>query len=136
MYNRTDSDKSLRELHLKVDSGCTNNDSDILDMVTPDLIHIILKKNIKADTSDVEADMTTDCMIQAPYELSVHFSNFFKACFIHGYIPESLLFCSIIMLVKNSRKALDDSNNYRGIAISSLPLKVFDWIVLTIFILK
>ena len=77
--------------------------------------------------------MTTDCFIQAPPELSDHLCHFFKACIIHGYIPESLLFCSIIMLVKNNRKALDDSNNYRGIAISSLLLKVFDWIVLSLF---
>ena len=133
LYNRTGTDIPLRELHHSVDIQCTDADSDILDLVTPDLVHTILKTKIKPNKSDVEADMTTDCLIQAPYEFSVHLSNFFKACIIHGYMPESLLLCSIIMLVKNTRKALDDSNNYRGIAISSLLIKVFDWIVLTIF---
>ena len=92
-----------------------------------------MKRKIKPNKSDVDADMTTDCIIQAPYELSDHLCKFFTACLIHGYIPEMLLLCSIVMLVKNSRKALDDSNNYRGIAISSLLLKIFDWIVLTLF---
>lgn len=133
LYNRTGSDEPLRNIHNKVNSSCTIEDSQILDLLTPKLIYHIVKTKIKPNKSDVDADMTTDCIIQAPYELSDHLCKFFTACLVHGYIPEMLLLCSIVMLVKNSRKALDDSNNYRGIAISSLLLKIFDWIVLTLF---
>ena len=38
--------------------------------------------------------------------------------------------CAIILLVKSDQKATDDSTNYRGIALSSLILKIFDWVVL------
>ena len=44
-----------------------------------------------------------------------------------------MLICAIILLVKDKRAATDDSGNYRGIAISSILLKVFDWIVLILF---
>ena len=62
--------------------------------------------------------------------LSVHLSLFLKSCLSHGYISENLLVCAVILLVKSDQKATDDSGNYRGIALSSLILKIFDWVVL------
>ena len=52
---------------------------------------------------------------------------------IHGHINITLLVCAIILLVKNKRGPTDDSGNYRGIALSSILLKVFDWLVLILF---
>ena len=44
-----------------------------------------------------------------------------------------LLTCSILPLVKDKNGKLNDSNNYRGIGIRSLTLKVVDWIILSLF---
>ena len=41
-----------------------------------------------------------------------------------------LLVCAISPIVKDTKGKLDDSNNYRGIGLGSLILKIFDWIVL------
>ena len=54
----------------------------------------------------------------------------FKACLSHGYIPEQLLECALILIIKSEQKADDDSSNYRCIALSSLFLKIFYWVVL------
>ena len=72
-------------------------------------------------------------MIRAPDNLFVHLANFFRGILIHGTINASLLICAIVLLVKDKKGAIDDSANYRGIALSSVLLKVFDWIVLLLF---
>merc|ERR1712030_63289 len=70
---------------------------------------------------------------QAPFSLFVHLADFFRGILIHGSINSSLLICAILLLIKDKRGATDDSNNYRGIALSSIVLKVFDWILLLLF---
>ena len=88
---------------------------------------------MQENKSDPEYDLTTDNLKNAPYSLFIHLANFFRAILIHGTVNVSLLICAIILLIKNQRGATDDSNNYRGIALSSILLKVFDWVVLLIF---
>ena len=48
----------------------------------------------------------------------------------HGYIPNKMLISTIIPIPKNRRKSLNDSDNYRGIALSSILGKVLDWVIL------
>ena len=48
-------------------------------------------------------------------------------------MSQSLLQCAIIPLVKDVNGKLDDSNNYRGIGLSCLLLKIFDWIILILY---
>ena len=133
LYNKTGSDKPLRNLRNEVNNKCNTDDLKIIDRVTPCLINKIISTRIKPGKTDVDADITTDCLRHAPYELSTHISLFLKSCFIHGYIPDNLLTCAIILLVKSSQKSNQDSGNYRGIALSSLFLKIFDWVVLILF---
>ena len=77
--------------------------------------------------------MTTDSLKQAPKELCEHLSIFFQAALTHGYICSTLLFCAIIPLVKDKNGKLDDSNNYRGIGLSCLILKIMDWLLLILY---
>ena len=44
-----------------------------------------------------------------------------------------MLNCAIIPLVKDKNGKLDDSNNYRGIGLSCLLLKIVDWTILTLY---
>ncbi len=133
LYNRTGTGQPLRDLRTSVDNKCNSNDMEVIEKVTPCLISNIIKNKIKPGKTDIDADITTDCLKNAPYELSIHISQFLKACLIHGYIPDNLLTCAIILLVKSTQKSNQDSSNYRGIALSSLFLKIFDWVVLILF---
>ena len=86
------------------------------------MIEKIIKEKIKNGKADPEFDLTTDCLKQAPKELSEHLSLFIRSCLVHGYISQSLLLCAIVPLVKDKNGKLDDSNNYRGIGLSCLLL--------------
>ena len=133
LYNRTGTDEPLKNLMNEVNDSI--EDGDMLDVqkVTPDLIKEIICKKIKPNKSDPEYDLTTDNLKNAPFSLFIHLANFFRGILIHGAVNISLLICAIILLIKNKRGATDDSNNYRGIALSSILLKVFDWVVLLLF---
>ncbi len=76
LYNRTGIDQPLRDLRNHVDSNCSSSDLEIVERVTPCLISSIIHKKLKLGKTDVDADITTDCLKKAPYELSVHISNF------------------------------------------------------------
>ena len=47
----------------------------------------------------------------------------------HGCVPENLLLCTVIPIPKSTRKSMYSSNNYRGIALSSVLGKVLDKII-------
>ena len=93
--------------------------------VTPELIQKIIKDKIKPGKSDPEHDITTDNLKNAPFSLFVHLANFFQGILIHGSVNHTLLICAIILLIKDKRGATHNSTNYRGIALSSILLKVF-----------
>ena len=133
LYNRTGTDEPLKNLFDKVDDTVSHHDLKMVDKVTPELIKKIVKEKIKNGKTDPEFDLTTDNLKNAPDILFAHLANFFRAVLIHGCINISLLICAIILLIKDQRGPTDDSGNYRGIALSSIILKVFDWVVLLLF---
>ena len=47
----------------------------------------------------------------------------------HGFVPNGMMSGTIIPIPKNKLKSLNDSNNYRGIALNSILRKLFDNII-------
>ena len=48
----------------------------------------------------------------------------------HGFTPEGMLVSTIIPIPKNAKRSLNDSDNYRGIALASRVGKLLDWILM------
>ena len=48
----------------------------------------------------------------------------------HGFSPDGFNVSTIQPIVKNKRKSMNDSGNYRAIALGSPLSKIFDWIIL------
>ena len=61
-----------------------------------------------------------------PKQLTLLFRHYLT----HGYISLALMLSTLIPLVRDKLGDITSSNNYRSIALSSLKLKVFDWVVL------
>ena len=61
--------------------------------------------------------------------LSVAFQSFL----VHGHFSSFLLLATLIPIIKDKLGSISTSKNYRSIAISSLILKLFDWILLLLF---
>ena len=78
-------------------------------------------------------DSGSDSFINGSEILAGPISFLFKTFLIHSYIPVFLLICSLVPLVKDKLGEISSSDNYRAIAISSLMLKILDWIILLLF---
>ena len=57
----------------------------------------------------------------------------FRSFLIHGHFTVFLLLATLIPIIKDKLGSISSSKNYRSIAISSLTLKIFDWVVLDLF---
>ena len=83
---------------------------------------------LKSGKSD--GTLSTDHIIHASSDLLVHLSLLFTCMIRHGYSPSPFLKSTIIPIPKNVRKSLNDSNNYRGIALNSPLSKLFELVIL------
>ena len=59
-----------------------------------------------------------------------HVTHLFKWLLRTGKIPDFLLVCTLVPIVKDNLGDIATSDNYRAIAIGSLLLKWFDWLIL------
>ena len=133
IYNREANNQPLQELLDEVQSNCNSDHLKDIELVTERLIRTIVKEKLKSSKTDPEFDLTTDAFKNSPDRLYDYLALMFRTMLIHGFMSEALLYNAIIPLIKDKNGKLDDSNNYRGIALSSLFLKIFDWLLLIIF---
>ena len=133
IYNREGSEEPLKNLFEEISLKCSNSDLDMVDKVDGALIKRIVKEKLKCSKTDPEFDITTDALKNSPDCLFNNIAALFRSMLIHGHGCMELLICAIIPLIKDKNGKDDDSSNYRGIALSSLFLKIFDWVILLLF---
>ena len=90
-------------------------------------------KHLKNNKTDPVFDLSSDCLKNAPFILCEQLALLFKHFVMHGHISLTLMISALIPLVKDKLGDITASNNYRSIALSSLILKVFDWVVLLLY---
>ena len=100
--------------------------------ITPALIKEAVSR-IKNSKSDPVFDFTSNCLKNAPSILFDQLSSLFRYYLIHGHISELLMTSTLIPIPKDKLGDASSSENYRSIAISSMVLKIFDWVVLLLF---
>ena len=54
-----------------------------------------------------------------------------SALFIHGFLPDSMLSVVLVPVIKDKCRKINDSDNYRPIALASVISKVIEKILLT-----
>ena len=109
-------------------SAC-QSDLLILDKRNDELVREGLN-HLKENKKDSLFEITSDLLINSPPVLISHLTNMFKMFLVHGRVATFMLICTLLPLVKDNLADLASSDNYRGIAIGSLVLKLFDWIIL------
>ena len=85
---------------------------------------------VKKGKSDGTGDLSSDYLIHGSHSLRVHLGLLFTSILRHGIFPTDFVLSTIIPIPKSSRKSLNNSENYRGIALSSIVGKVFDHVLL------
>ena len=86
--------------------------------------------NLKNGKSDVNQDLSSDAFKKAPRELHLHLALLLSCMLHHSCAPAGVLNSTLRPIPKNRKKSLNDSGNFRSIAVSSILLKILDKIVL------
>ena len=53
-----------------------------------------------------------------------------SSLFIHGFLPDSMLSVVLVPVIKNKSRRINDSDNYRPIALASIVSKVVEKVIL------
>ena len=132
LYNSTDDQCEVRKIKDAVESQINTDSLVDVDKVTARLIAEVIQE-IKPNKTDPAFTFNSNCIKHASALLHVHLANMIRCFLVHGYVSEKLLMATIIPLIKDKLGDAESSDNYRSIALSSVVLKIFDWIVLSLF---
>ena len=131
IYNTHNDKDDLNTFCTENNEKISQSDIDVVDSITPDMV----KKGIlsfKNNKNDSLVNWKSDALKIGVDSLADPLCDLLRAMLIHGHIPSMFLICSLIPIVKSNNASKSSSANYRLIAISSLVLKLFDFILLEI----
>ena len=101
-------------------------------MVSPAIVFQAIN-SISNSKSDNMYSFKSDAVLNASDLLTDHFTLMIQSFLIHGYVPNEFLSCSLKPIVKDKLGDKCSSDNYRAIGISSLILKIVDWVILILY---
>ena len=87
---------------------------------------------MKPKKNDAIFDISSDQYLNCPRELITHLTHLLKLYFSHGFVPETLLLCTLYPLLKDNLRDITASSNYRAIACGCLLLKLIDLVILVL----
>ena len=132
LYNSIDDNIETKNILNDVEKCIDENSINDVEKVSAEVIGDVIKE-IKANKNDPVYTFNSNCIKHASTTLHQHLANIIKCYLIHGHVSNILLIATIIPLIKDKTGDIESSDNYRSIALSSVILKIFDWIVMTLF---
>ena len=132
LYNSVNDREELISINTRLNERINSSSLKDVERVTPELVREALS-HIKSNKTDPLHQYNSDCLKNAPPILCEHLSSLFKMFLTHGYISSTLMISTLIPIIKDKLGDISSSNNYRSIALSSLILKIFDWVFLILY---
>lgn len=129
LYNKHEPGPEFQEVMDTIEGKIDYQLNSDLDRVTETTVRDALSK-LKAGKSDAYFEFNSDCVINCTDKLINQVTLLFKWFLRTGKIPSFLLLCTLVPIVKDNLSDITSSDNYRAIAIGSLLLKWFDWLIL------
>ena len=128
-FNAVEMNCILNDISSGIKSECCKGTCYSPHVISTDAVVDAIKE-LKPNKRDGHSGCQSDHVIHGTRKLHVLMSQLLNTMLVHGFAPDSFLLCTVTSIPKNNRKSLNDSSNYRGIALSSIIGKVFDWIIL------
>ena len=132
LYNSVKEDEKIDELYKTVNESIDISAIDDIKKVTPDIVKSATN-HLKPGKTDPSCELSSDCLMNGPNVLFELLSKVIQMFLIHAHITQFLLLATLIPIIKDKLGNVNSSKNYRSVALSSLILKIFDWIILLIF---
>ena len=132
LYNSVDDCNDLLIVEESVSQRIKNSDICEVLRITPTLVKEASKK-LKPDKSDPVSEIVSDYLMNAPDILYEHLCDVMESYITHGHLTQILAICTLLPIIKDKLGNASDSSNYRSIAISSVILKLFDWVIILLY---
>ena len=132
LYCSANDSEETESMFAEIETLINTESIDDVELVTPDVI-MAVSKEIKANKKDPVFSFNSTCVKRAPEIFHRHIANIIRLFLIHGHVSSTLLVATIVPLIKDKLGNAESSDNYRSIALSSVILKMFDWVVIDLF---
>ena len=132
LYNSIPNEVEIEKIKGLLNSRITMSSLNEVRKVTPVVVRDAVS-HLKAGKSDPVLQFGSDCLKNAPTILYDHLAEVFQSFLIHGHVSSVLMLSTMMPLLKDKMGDVCASNNYRSIAISSLILKIFDWVIILLY---
>ena len=132
LYNSVGDSAELNEIKDEIERKVNLGSLRDVKKVTPEIIKEATA-NLRNSKSDPVFDFDSDCLKNAPDVLCSHIASLMRMFLIHSHVSCYLLLATLVPIIKDKLGDSCSSKNYRSIAISSLVLKIFDWVIILLF---
>ena len=129
LYNSAEDAAELSAVHQRVESAVNSSHMDAVMKITPELLKEATSK-LKPGKSDPVYSFSSDCFKNATMGLYEHLSSVLQSCVVHSHVSQVLLLSTLVPLIKDKLGDISTSKNYRSVAISSILLKLIDWVII------
>ena len=132
LYNSVDDQVSLHRILRRVNCNISSISNVEVTKVTPAIVYEAIN-HLKGNRNDPAFQFTSDWLLNAPAILYDHIACVFRSYLGHGHISNILMLPTLIPLAKDNFGDICASNNYRPIAMSSLVLKILNWVIILLY---
>jgi hypothetical protein len=132
LYNRESDDQEIGNISDVIENEIDEEAWKEIDKVNSASIKEALDKKTP-NKSDPICNFSSDFLKNEPEILLYHLQKMIQSFMIHGHVSEVLLLATLVPIVKDKLGDLCTSRNYRSIAISSIILKLLDWIFINLY---
>ena len=116
-----------KEVDNKCKTECAN--CDCKRMINSDIIKGAVSK-LSSGKSDGYMGIMSDHLKNGSENLYGHIANLILMMISHSTAPSSLMYSTIVPIPKDKCKSMNDAQNYRRIALSSIIGKVLDLVII------
>ena len=132
LHNSVNDESNLFELEEKMNEMIGEENLQYVDQITVDVVKDSIRK-LKPAKMDPVMSITSDYLMNSPDRFYQILTAFLKTYIIHGHVSDFLLTSMMIPIIKAKLGDRTSSDKYRSIAISSIILKVFELVILSVF---
>ena len=132
LYNSLDCSEDLLKITEEVESKVTFLSALDVEKVNANVVKEAAS-HLKDSKSDPTFSFNSDCIKHGTEQLFQQISLAIQSFLVHGHVTYFLLLATLVPIIKDKLGSINSSRNYRSIAISSLMLKLLDWIILILF---
>ena len=129
LYNSVDDKGALTLFKKCLSVLITVSSTDDVQEITPDIVQEAINL-LESNQTDPVVDFNSDCIKNAPFIFCEILAVIFRHLVTHGHVSSFLMISVLIPIIKDKLGDISSSDNYQSIALSSLILKVFDYVIL------